>query len=298
MPTGIFLPGMALRVLAEGERGEQDVGTQDLRQQTTAWIVKKLRSMIAARGMLRTTEGLERVFGDMDTDGSKELDFGELSAGLQNCGIALPRKERKMLFEVLDVDNSGTISTEEFVFAVMPPLPKQRLDIVNGIFSSLASSLAAEEVNINIIYQHCQFDNHPSVRRGNMSSQEAFIGFLSSFASAHGISGVNQTLTRQSFIRYCSVISHDCDTIQEFARTMKNSFGIRDEKLKQFMPQTQSLKSKRKQQMREREIALRRDTERNLSRGSQSLRESTHGALGYRGAMGRLKADYQFYFDR
>ena len=54
----------------------------------------------------------------MDTDGNKQLNLRELSDGLEDCGLKLSSEEISMMFQKLDIDESGGVNVDEFIVAV------------------------------------------------------------------------------------------------------------------------------------------------------------------------------------
>jgi Ca2+-binding EF-hand superfamily protein len=61
---------------------------------------------------------LQEVFDELDTDGSDDLDYTELKAALQTCGVDISLAELKKIWIRADKDASSGISFDEFVAAV------------------------------------------------------------------------------------------------------------------------------------------------------------------------------------
>ncbi|XP_059443546.1 calcium-dependent protein kinase 1-like [Corylus avellana] len=79
--------------------------------------------------------GLKEMFKMIDTDGSGQISFEELKAGLQRVGANLKESEIYDLMQAADVDNSGTIDYGEFVAATLHLNKVEREDHLFAAFN-------------------------------------------------------------------------------------------------------------------------------------------------------------------
>ncbi|KAM5550639.1 calcium-dependent protein kinase 1 [Rosa sericea] len=79
--------------------------------------------------------GLKEMFKMIDTDGSGQITFEELKAGLKKFGATLKESEIYDLMQAADVDNSGTIDYGEFVAATLHLNKIEREDHLFAAFS-------------------------------------------------------------------------------------------------------------------------------------------------------------------
>lgn len=138
---------------------------------------------MATRGLLKNIVGINRMFRELDTDGSMELDFEEFSLGMsQHCGIELTFDELKMTFHLFDTNGDGQVSIAEFLFAVLPPLSPHRKRYVDATFASFRLSDREEgTIPVEAIYNRIDMAFHPQVLRGVKSKTEMYREFLTCF---------------------------------------------------------------------------------------------------------------------
>ena len=76
------------------------------------------RAKLDAIGMSKGDMG--KLFKEIDTDNSGEVDSKELRKGLAVMGVHISGQRYKRLFRVVDKDRGGTISFKEFFQLVYP----------------------------------------------------------------------------------------------------------------------------------------------------------------------------------
>uniref|UniRef100_A0A6N2M0E5 non-specific serine/threonine protein kinase n=1 Tax=Salix viminalis TaxID=40686 RepID=A0A6N2M0E5_SALVM len=79
--------------------------------------------------------GLKEMFKMIDSDGSGQITFEELKAGLKRAGANLKESEIYDLMQAADVDNSGTIDYGEFIAATLHLNKIERQDHLYAAFS-------------------------------------------------------------------------------------------------------------------------------------------------------------------
>ncbi|KAB5543975.1 hypothetical protein DKX38_012087 [Salix brachista] len=79
--------------------------------------------------------GLKEMFKMIDSDGSGQITFEELKAGLKRAGANLKESEIYDLMHAADVDNSGTIDYGEFIAATLHLNKIERQDHLYAAFS-------------------------------------------------------------------------------------------------------------------------------------------------------------------
>ncbi|KAI3924466.1 hypothetical protein MKW98_032667 [Papaver atlanticum] len=91
--------------------------------------------VIAERLSEEEIAGLKEMFMMIDTDGSGQITFEELKAGLERVGSKLKESEIYELMQAADIDNSGTIDYGEFLAATLHLNKIEREDHLYAAFS-------------------------------------------------------------------------------------------------------------------------------------------------------------------
>ncbi|RZC82705.1 hypothetical protein C5167_045492 [Papaver somniferum] len=91
--------------------------------------------VIAERLSKEEIAGLKEMFMMIDTDGSGQITFEELKAGLERVGSKLKESEIYELMQAADIDSSGTIDYGEFLAATLHLNKIEREDHLYAAFS-------------------------------------------------------------------------------------------------------------------------------------------------------------------
>ncbi|KAG6765038.1 hypothetical protein NC652_020122 [Populus alba x Populus x berolinensis] len=98
--------------------------------------LKKMALRIIAENLSEEEiAGLKEMFKMIDSDGSGQITFEELKAGLKRVGANLKESEIYDLMQAADVDNSGTIDYGEFIAATLHLNKIERQDHLFAAFS-------------------------------------------------------------------------------------------------------------------------------------------------------------------
>ena len=96
----------------------------------TEALAEKLKDKLASRGA-RGIIGLQRQFKIMDDDNSKSLNKYEFTKAMTDYMLGFSQAEISALFSYFDVDNSGTLSYDEFLRSIRGPMNMARKKIVS-----------------------------------------------------------------------------------------------------------------------------------------------------------------------
>jgi hypothetical protein len=89
-------------------------------------IVEKIKAAILRRAGSGGIQAVSRVLRLMDDSGDKRLSRSELKYGLRDFGIDLSQQQTDRLMAYFDRDHDGTISFDEFLRGLAPPLNEHR----------------------------------------------------------------------------------------------------------------------------------------------------------------------------
>ncbi|CAG7786057.1 unnamed protein product [Allacma fusca] len=141
--------------------------------------VEKLRLLCLARGSTGIL-GLGRIFRRMDDDGNRSLNFEEFAEGMRDTGMDLDEAGLKALFGVFDRDNSGSISINEFLIVVRPPMNSNRQKLVHDAFKKLDKS-GDGVVTIDDLKTVYNVKNNPRYLSGEETQEQILSRFLQNF---------------------------------------------------------------------------------------------------------------------
>jgi Ca2+-binding EF-hand superfamily protein len=178
-----------------------------------------------ARGLI----GLARQFKIMDDDNSGALSPQEFRKALRDFRIEVSDDDAQRLFAIFDPDRSGSVDYEEFLHRVRGVLNPARKALVQQVFTRLdrtGDGIVALE-DIKGIYNATQ---HPDVRSGKKTEDEVLGDFLDTFEQHHALFNEGQArdkrVTLDEFYEYYSHISASIDDDRYFELMIKNAWNL------------------------------------------------------------------------
>nr|ADF28508.1 EF-hand protein-like protein [Pelinobius muticus] len=183
--------------------------------------LEKLRQQCRARGA-NGIIGLGRAFRLMDDNRDKKLNLEEMKLGLQEYGADIEPSEVDSLFKELDRDGSGTVNFDEFLRAVRPPLPQERLDMIAKAFAKMDKT-GDEVVNLPDLKVVYNAKEHPDVIGGKKSEDEVLVEFPQNFETPNNPDG---KVTKQEFIDYYTGVSSSIDLDEYFVTMMQKAWQM------------------------------------------------------------------------
>jgi Ca2+-binding EF-hand superfamily protein len=191
--------------MADTSRQEQEMKKKAAQAaDKTTDPVEKLRLKCLARGA-SGIKGIGRLFRIMDDDGSKSLDVEEFKKGVHEYGMT--DAEARDMFSKFDTDGSGTISFDEFLQALRPPMTQSRVAIVQKAFQKLDKT-GDGVITVEDLQGVYNARDHPKVRNGKWTDKQAFEDFLKTFDSPNDPDG---KITKEEFLNYYSGVSASID---------------------------------------------------------------------------------------
>uniref|UniRef100_A0A1I7YGF1 Calcyphosin-like protein n=2 Tax=Steinernema glaseri TaxID=37863 RepID=A0A1I7YGF1_9BILA len=189
--------------------------------QTVTDPLEKLRYTCLRRGAAGIKE-LGRSFRIMDDNENRSLDLAEFTKGVHDFGVKIKDSDIKSLFESLDKDKSGSISFDEFLIALRPPMSQARLNLIDKAFQKLdkTGDGVVTVDDMEGVYEHRR---HPQFISGEKSKEEIFQQFLRNFEIGGHVDG---RVTKEEFVNYYAGISAAIDTDIYFDLMMRNSWKL------------------------------------------------------------------------
>lgn len=210
------------RPLSGTSRQEEELMQKSVRALTAATDpLEKLRLLCLSRGAFGIL-GLGRIFRTMDDDGSKQLNKDEFFYGIKETGLELSHEDAMELFDRFDTDKSGSISLDEFLAHVRPPMSDGRRAIVEQAFRKLDKT-GDGVITVEDIRGVYDVTAHPRYMSGEETADLILNKFLANFESEGQVDG---KVTLEEFMNYYSGISVSIDNDCYFDLMMRKAYKL------------------------------------------------------------------------
>ena len=190
---------------------------------TTKDPVEKLRLSCMARG-INGINGFGRTFRLFDDDGNRQLNLQELINGARDYGCDLKQGEAQEVFNRVDSDNSGSISFDELLMALRPPMSNARLELISTAFEKLDKT-GDGKITVDDLRGVYNARQHKKFKSGEMTEDQVFVEFLKTFESRPG-DVVDGIITRGEFTNYYSGVSASIDDDIYFDYMMRQAWKL------------------------------------------------------------------------
>jgi len=193
---------------------------------TTA--IGKVREILTKRsGGVSSLKSLGLQFRLLDTDASNSLTRSELEMGLdkfmRGFGVHLHKAEIDELFKLFDVDNSGSVSYDEFLKGIRGTMGPERVALVKLAFGQL-DQRGRGVVTLEDIARIYDVSGNPLVKAGKLSKTDALRAFMSQWHLAQ--KKYTDDVTLDDFIEYYDWISASIDRDDYFELMIRNAWHI------------------------------------------------------------------------
>jgi len=193
---------------------------------TTA--IGKVREILTKRsGGVSSLKSLGLQFRLLDSDGGGTLSRAELELGLdkfmRGFGVHLSKAEIDELFKLFDVDNSGTITYDEFLKGIRGTMGPERVALVKLAFGQL-DQRGKGYVTLEDIARVYDVSGNPLVKAGKLSKTDAVKAFMAQWHLAH--KKHTDDVTLDDFIEYYDWISASIDRDDYFELMIRNAWHL------------------------------------------------------------------------
>ena len=183
-------------------------------------LMTRLRTRIVERGAVGV-KGIGKLFKIADDNRNQVLDLhNELPKLMNDIGFILNKTELNELIRLLDKDGTGTISYDEFLYQMAPPLSEERISWINKAFDKLDVD-GSGVVAISDLEAVHNPEKSELVRLGKTNANLIFQNLLLSYDN-----DADGKITRDEFIDYYREISPSFDNDEYFAEMMKNAWKL------------------------------------------------------------------------
>jgi Ca2+-binding EF-hand superfamily protein len=183
-------------------------------------LVTRIRQRINERGAVGI-QGIGRLFGIADDNRDRSIDLqNELPKLMGDIGLALDKTELTELAQLLDRDHNGSISYDEFLFQMSPPLTEERILWINKAFDKLDADRSGK-ISIADVEAVHNAQTSELVRLGKTTASAIFANLVRSYDNdGDGL------ITRDEFIDYYREISPSIDTDEYFVAMIKSAWKL------------------------------------------------------------------------
>jgi len=191
-------------------------------------LVKIFQDKIKARGA-RGIVGLQRIFKIMDDDHSRSLSEQEFAKACRDFKTGISDENVPILFNMFDTNRDGTLSIDEFIYAIRGDMNDARVKMVEKAFQCVDKD-GSGILDIEDIKGTYNASKHPDVLAGKKTEDNVLVEFLQTFEAHHNLKegGENDgRVTVEEFIEYYKNISCSIDDDSYFSLMMNNSWNIK-----------------------------------------------------------------------
>ena len=173
-----------------------------------------------ARGA-KTIRGLSRVFKQIDDSGNRKIDSQEFFYGLNEIGVQMSKEQTDLLLAHFDLDQDGHVNFDEFLKGIRGTMNETRQAVVDLAFAKfdLDGSGVVTAADLRVVY-NCEA--HPKVISGEITEDEAFLEFLSSFGDKNN----DGCITKTEWNDYYSAVSASVDNDEHFVDILSNAWKL------------------------------------------------------------------------
>lgn len=162
-----------------------------------------------ARGII----GLQRVFKNMDADGSKTLSKYEFEKACREFKAEIAPEDIGILFSAFDLNRDGTIQYDEFLRVIRGDLNQFRRNLVERAFAKLDRD-GSGVIEVQDLIGVYNAKKHPAVLEGRKTEEQVLGEFLETFETHHNTMHDNERdfrVSQEEFIEYYANVSASID---------------------------------------------------------------------------------------
>ncbi len=169
---------------------------------------------------------LGKKFRIMDDDNSGSLSLEEFVEGIRDMGMTeadMTIDEIKAILKTLDKDGSGSLSIDEFLEAARPPMSEDRKNMIETVFKKADKSGDGLITPVDLKGVFNVTWN-PQFKSGKKTEEQLYEEFLNNFEPDPASRDGKVTLAE--FISYYAGIGHAYPDDADFQAMMKTYWGV------------------------------------------------------------------------
>jgi Ca2+-binding EF-hand superfamily protein len=190
-------------------------------------MAQRVASKIRSRGA-RGLVGLARSFKIIDDDNSGQLSNQEFAKALRDYRIASNPEEVQAIIEIFDHDKSGQISYDEFLRTIVGEMNDFRRDLAIQAFKKMDAN-GDGVLDINDVRINYSAKKHPDVMMGKQTEDDILYEFLDTFEAHYAIKNPGSrdgVVELKEWLEYYNTVSCNIDLDEYFELMMKNCYKL------------------------------------------------------------------------
>lgn len=173
-----------------------------------------------------TMRRFKQVLKEGDVNGNGLIDdVQEFEEILNYIGIFLGTDDLKKTFNAFDLDNSGSVSLDEFYYRFRAPLNSRRLGMIQAAFDKMNAN-GDGVITVADLKGVYDVSNHPEVIKGEKTEDEALADFLNGFDGEMG--NDDGTITFTEWSDYYTSLGATIPSDDYFVMMLENCWKIKE----------------------------------------------------------------------
>ena len=207
------------------EKRKQELSMTSSSQETPDNLLKLFRDKIKNRGV-RGMVGLQRVFNMMDDDNTGTLSMREFAKACKDFKVGISEENVPILFQKFDANGDGTMSYDEFLTNVRGILNPTRGKAIRAAFQNLADRCGGR-FTVDYVKKIYNASRHLDVIQSKRTEDNVLVEFIETFDAHHNLGGEDPYVTADEWEDYFHSLSAVSDNEQYFLNNLTNVFGIK-----------------------------------------------------------------------
>jgi len=167
--------------------------------------------------------GLARNFRIIDKDNSGQLSKQEFGVAMKKFNMGLTKEETEILFDFYDTDKSDSLAFDEFLKGLRSKMSEQRRELTEQAFAHMDAD-GSGELEVSDLKDKYDTSHHAKILDGSMTHEEVLAEFIKAFEGENGDG--NSVITPEEWMDYHAGLSSNIDEDDAFGMMMAHNWGI------------------------------------------------------------------------
>ena len=169
--------------------------------------------------------GLQRIFNMMDDDNSGSLSEREFWKACKDFKVGISEENVPTLFKIFDKNGDGTMGYDEFLSTLRGKLSPTRSHAIRTVYKSLADRCGGT-FTVDYVKKIYSAGKHLDVVHGKRTEDNALVEFIETFEAHHNLGGEDANVSEEEWEDYFHSLSAIEDNDNVFVANLNNVFGL------------------------------------------------------------------------